>query len=373
MAIDRRTLLRYGATTLLGATRAPSAGAAPHSPLYLGAAVDGAGAYRTSAFTGDGTRRFDVGLPARGHSFAVDLTARSVVIFARRPGTFALVIDLARGNLLRQFATPADRHFYGHGVFSRDGRWLYATENDFTGERGVIGIYAADRDYRRIGEIPSHGMGPHEIALLPYGDRLVVANGGILTRPDLPRVKLNVPTMSPSLCYIDRRSGALLERRRLDHSLHRLSIRHLAVAADGMVAVAMQYEGPARDLVPLVASHRRGEALSLLRAPAPVVRAMKHYCGSVCFDRRGRMLAVSSPRGHVITFWDARAGAFIAEMPVADGSGVAPGATRGEFLVSSGDGSVFVVNVEAGATTSHAIMRDPCGRWDNHLVAAVPA
>ncbi len=215
-------------------------------------------------------------------------------------------------------------------------------------------------------------MGCHEVAFLRDGDTLVVANGGILTRPDLPRVKLNVPTMSPSLCYIDRRSGTLLERRRLDRSLHRLSIRHLAVAIDGTVGIAMQYEGPARDLVPLVASHRRGEALSLFRGPAHIVRAMKQYCGSVCFDRGGHILAVSSPRGHVITFWDARGGAFIAEIPVADGSGVAPSATRGEFLVSSGDGSVFVANLRAAAATSRAIVRDPRNCWDNHLVAAVP-
>ena len=373
MAIDRRALLRCAAAALLGTASPRGAGAAPRPSLYLGAGVDGAGAYRTSAFTGDGARLFDMAMPGRGHSFAVDSGARSAVVFARRPGTFALVVDLVRGRLLGEFATSEDRHFYGHGAFSRDGRRLYATENDFVGERGVVGIYAADRGYRRIGEIASHGIGPHDVALLGEGDTLVVANGGILTRPDLPRVKLNVPTMSPSLCYIDRRSGALLERRRLGRSLHRLSIRHLAVAADGTVAIAMQYEGPARDLVPLVASHRRGEALSLFRAPARIVRAMKQYCGGVCFDRGGRMLAVSSPRGHVVTFWHAGAGAFVAAMPVADGSGVAPGSARGEFLVSSGDGSVLVAKLRAGAATSRAIVKDPRGRWDNHLVAAMPA
>lgn len=373
MAIDRRTLLRCAAAGVLGTASPRGAGAGPRPSLYLGAGVDGDGAYRTSAFTGAGARLFDMAMPGRGHSFAVDPGARSAVVFARRPGTFALVVDLARGRLLDEFATSGDRHFYGHGAFSRDGRRLYATENDYVGERGVVGIYAADRGYRRIGEIASHGIGPHDIALLGDGDTLVVANGGILTRPDLPRVKLNVPTMSPSLCYIDRRSGALLERRRLGRGLHRLSIRHLAVGAQGTVAVAMQYEGPARDLVPLVASHRRGEALSPFRGPARIVRAMKQYCGSVCFESGGRMLAVSSPRGHVVTFWHAGTGAFVAKMPVIDGSGVAPGSARGEFLVSGGDGSVLVAKLQAGAATSRAIVRDPRSRWDNHLVAAMPA
>ena len=33
------------------------------------------------------------------------------------------------------------RHFFGHGVFSPDGKLLYATENDFEAARGVIGVY----------------------------------------------------------------------------------------------------------------------------------------------------------------------------------------------------------------------------------------
>src|SRR5690606_30895384 len=110
--------------------------------------------------------------------------------FARRPGTFALVIDVVHGRILYRIASAESRHFYGHGAFSSDGRLLYATENDFAGERGVIGIYDAADGYRRAGEIPSYGIGPHELRLLADGTTLAVANGGILTRPDLPRVKL---------------------------------------------------------------------------------------------------------------------------------------------------------------------------------------
>ena len=43
------------------------------------------------------------------------------------------------------FTTPANRHFYGHGVFSRDGRLLYATEHDNETRDGLIGVYNADR------------------------------------------------------------------------------------------------------------------------------------------------------------------------------------------------------------------------------------
>ena len=279
---------------------------------------------------------FDLALPGRGHSFALRPRKHEAVHFARRPGRFALVLDLVQGTVARTVETPDGRHFYGHGVYSPDGRLLYATENDFEAERGVIGVYGAERSYKRLGEHRSHGIGPHEIALLSDGETLVVANGGIATHPNLPRVKLNLPTMAPSLCYVDRRSGALRRELVLDPALHRLSIRHLAVGPEDTVAVAMQYEGPAHDRVPLVALQRGGGPLHLLQGPGSVLRAMKNYCGSVCFDPAGGTIAVSAPRGNLVTFWDVGTGRYLSSATVADGCGVAPGARAGEFLASSG-------------------------------------
>ena len=350
-----------------------SAGAASRVRLYLSARAGTGGRYRVSAFDATGAAAFDLGLPGRGHSLAVRPDGRTAVLFARRPGRFALAVDLARGRVAAKFATPGDRHFYGHGVFSPGGRFLYASENDFQGGRGVIGIYDAGKGYERAGEIDSHGIGPHEIALLSDGATLVVANGGILTHPDLPRMKLNTATMAPSLCYVHRRDGRLLHERRLPSGLHQLGIRHLAVGRDDTVAVATQYEGPRGDLVPLVALHRPGTTASARLAPveaAPGVwRAMKQYCGSVCFDTDGRLLAVSAPRGNLVTFWDAAAGIHLSSARVPDGSGVAPGERPGEFLASSGHGGVAVVDAWSGRTTPLEGEFVRTRRWDNHLVS----
>ena len=373
MAIDRRStllLLAGGiAGTVLPILFRAEAGTTG-TPLYLSAHADITGGYRVSGFAEDGTSLFDLPLPARGHSFAVRPDGSAAVHFARRPGRFALVLDLVQGTVARRVEAPAGRHFYGHGVFSRDGRLLYATENDFEGERGVIGVYDAARSYARVGELPSHGIGPHEIALLSDGETLVVANGGIATHPDLPRVKLNLPTMAPSLCFVDRRSGALRRELTLDPALHRLSIRHLAVAPDDTVAVAMQYEGPAHDRVPLVALQRGGGPMRLLQGPHSLLRAMKNYCGSICFDPSGRTIAVSAPRGNLVTFWHVGTGLYLSSAKVSDGCGVAPGARPGEFLASSGLGGVVVANLRSGTTRPLAVGGLEAARWDNHLVAA---
>lgn len=350
-----------------------SMSAAAEGRLYLAANARPGLGHRVSGFRASGAAAFDLTLPGRGHSFAIRPDQRIAVIFARRPGRFALAIDLARGAVAAEFATPRDRHFYGHGVYSHNGRYLYASENDFHGERGAIGIYDATRGYRRAGELETHGIGPHEIVLLRDGATLAVANGGILTRPHLPRVNLNVATMAPSLCYVDRRDGRLLQEHRLAPTLHQLGIRHLAVGPDDTVAVAMQYEGPHGDLVPLAAMHRPtagNNSLVFLEAPSAVWRAMKQYCGSICFDSSGRILAVSAPRGNQITLWDAASGIHLWSTRLSDSSGVAPGEGPGQFFASSGHGGVTVIDARAGKTTRLEARFIKTRRWDNHLATA---
>lgn len=366
-AIDRRHLLRLAA----GLAAVPAWPAAASPALYLGGRVEADGSYAVGGFSAAGARAFLLPLPARGHGFAIRPGGRQAVVFARRPGRFALAFDPARGVVERAFATPAGRHFYGHGAFSPGGRWLYASENDFEGERGVIGIYDARRGYARRGELASHGIGPHELRLLSDGSTLAVAHGGILTHPGLPRVALNPEAMAPSLCYVDRRSGRLLRECRFGAALARLSIRHLAAGRGGRVALAMQWRGPAGEAVPLAAIHdaRSGRGLRPLSAPPQVWRAMRHYGGSVCFDASGSRIAVSAPRAGLVAFWDGDGG-YLFATALADGCGLAPGAEAGAFLASSGSGGVLAIDAFSHRAVALADAFAAAGRWDNHLAAA---
>jgi len=81
-----------------------------------------------------------VSLPGRGHGIAVSPDGTRLVTFARRPGTFAVVVRPFEEAEPQVLTTDPGRHFYGHGCFSADGRLLYAVENDFDQARGVIGV-----------------------------------------------------------------------------------------------------------------------------------------------------------------------------------------------------------------------------------------
>ncbi len=100
------------------------------------------------------------------------------VAFARRPGRFGVAVPLGAAEPV-WFSAKSDRHFFGHGVFSADGRRKHTTENDYERGVSVIGVHPADAGYRQIGELPSHGVGPHDLAILSDRRTMVIANGGI--------------------------------------------------------------------------------------------------------------------------------------------------------------------------------------------------
>lgn len=303
----------------------------------------------------------DIDLPARGHDIAVDAMRGHAVAFARRPGTFAVAFDVAGMRPTKIFTAPANRHFYGHGAFSADGRLLYATENDFAAGRGKIGIYDLSVGYARIGEFDTHGVGPHEALLLPDGRTLAVANGGIETNPAWGREKLNLPSMAPSLALLDTTNGECLALHALPKDKHMLSIRHMAVGADGSLWFGTQWEGDPLETPPLVGRLGRSGGLVLAEIGGAELGAMRSYVGAMAASRDGSMIAASAPRGGFLCYWDAASARFLGRTEIADSSGIT-GIGEGVFLASSGAGAI----VEASPGGARARGSAPVA-FDNHL------
>tara|TARA_R110002012_G_scaffold7936_13_gene37063 strand:- start:20921 stop:21997 length:1077 start_codon:yes stop_codon:yes gene_type:complete len=291
-------------------------------------------------------------LPARGHGFAVNPRAQWLVAFARRPGNFAVAMHRRQATEPVVFHTPEDRHFYGHGVYSTDGRLLYAAENAFATGEGIIGIYDASAGFRRISEFPSYGIGPHEIVLMPDGKTLCVANGGIRTHPDQGRQKLNLPTMAPSIALIETKSGTLLSSHTLTPDLHRLSLRHMAVDAAHQVWIGGQYEGDILDDVPVLARLDQDRGLVAVELEKRAATALGKYAGSVAIGNAGGTLAVSSPRSGVIVQLDTKTGKAVNLEFYPGTCGVQ--ALRNGFVSSSETGRF--------GEGTHAYS------WDNHIV-----
>ena len=347
------------------ATAEPSTGT-PADRRFIGCRIDRTGRHLASVFDLSGRIRHDVPLPGRGHGFAADPATGTVVVFARRPGDWALVLDPATGRVAGRLAARADRHFYGHGAFSPDGAFLYTSENRFEDGAGIIGVWDVRQDWRRVGEWPSHGVGPHEIRMSGRGTMLAVANGGVRTHPDTGRAKLNLDTMAPSLAVVDTADGRLVRSASFGPPLRRLSIRHLDTDRDGRIAVAMQHQGARTDHVPLIAFERGGR-LAPASAPADAARGMRGYAGSVSFDDSGGYAAASHPQAGIVSLWATRTARLLAVAALDDVCGVAPGAGAGSFIATGAHGRIACIDARTGE--SSILARSDGSHWDNHLLA----
>ncbi|MBD3786877.1 MAG: DUF1513 domain-containing protein [Sphingomonadales bacterium] len=354
--MQRRTFL----TSLAAAAATPRLSwADAGSPAYLAAARRPGGDYALFGLDAAGAPLFSQPMPARGHAATSHPTRPEAVAFARRPGTFALVLDCARGVVTARLTPPEGRQFNGHGAFSQDGSVLYTSEVVAEGSAGRIGLWDAARGYARIGEFASGGIGPHEIRRLPMSDDLVIANGGIETDPS-DRTPLNLDRMRPNLSYMTP-EGVITEVIELP-DLARNSIRHLALRPDGLVAFAMQWQGDPAEPVPLLGLHRRGAAPVLAEPKDEEMFAMQGYAGSVAFAPGGAEVAITSPKGGRLQVFSAT-GAPLWSVARADVCGLGP-CPAGGFVVTDGVG--LVARADQGVLSP---MASSNVSWDNHLIA----
>lgn len=333
--------------------------------LFASALRTPTGSYALAVFSEDGEILYQTALPDRGHAISFDRNSMRLLSFARRPENFAVLADLTGAREPLVFTSPEGRHFYGHGVFSPDGRLAYAPENDFEKVRGVIGVYDLSGDQpKRIGEFESYGVGPHDLLMSPDGSQLVVANGGIETHPDKGREKLNLDSMQPNVAFIDTATGDLLVKQALGSDLHQLSLRHMSFDGNGDVWVGGQFQGAKDATPPLMVHLGLDKAATALEMPLEVTQGLQNYVGSVEMNRTGDVIAASCPRGGKILYWDVAERSFIGFHQVADGCGVAP-LDEESFAITDGNGAISFGGTDDDV--AQIISQSAGISWDNHL------
>ncbi|ROR99952.1 hypothetical protein EDC56_2587 [Sinobacterium caligoides] len=343
--------------------------------LILSAASDRGGHHFVTAIDAQGRVRFKIPTPSRAHGSLLLKKEGLAVFFSRRPGFEMLVVDTYTGKLHQQITASENRHYFGHGCQSHDGRYLYTTENAFNDDplsgHGVIGIYDIADNFSRIGEFDCQGIGPHQIERLPHSNTLVIAMGGILTHPERRREKLNIATMRSSLCYLDGDSGEVLAQ--VEPPNPQLSLRHLRVSSDAKVIAGAQYQGDISEMLPLVFSHRflpgqKQQELVPFQADELTWLGLKQYIASVAVDPSNRYAITTAPRGDCVDLWSINSGRQLNRFSIKDVAGAIWQPKQQGFLVSTGRGELVLLRINAeGSTTSHRLAINNQLRWDNHL------
>lgn len=371
MQLDRRIFLRgLAATGLLPST---ACGEEELDERWLSAHGDSPARYGVALLAPGEQEAAVLHSGFRGHDLAQNpARPEQVVMFGRRPGRSALVLDALRLTRVRTFEPARGHSMMGHGFFSPDGARLYTTEADDVSGDGAL-VVRETNDWRVLERIATEGIGPHQAALMPDGTTAVIANGGILTRPESGREKLNLDTMRSTLTYLDLDRGRVLASETVAES--KASIRHLEVAVDGTVALGLQLQREAmshNDVVALAGVHRLGERIELFDQGLEIMGAMNDYVGSVAVCSSTRVAGFTSPRGSLAAFWDLDSGALLGSHALRDVCGITVSADARRFVLSSSTG---VVRHLDSTTLEERIERrsDATGvRWDNHLITITP-
>ena len=292
-----------------------------------------------------------IALPTRAHGLLLEPDG-SVLAAARRPGDWALRWSPASG-AAQWFWCEPDRRLTGHLLREPTGRWLYSAETDAESGDGLMAVRDA-RSFALHAEWPTHGIDPHQFILDADGS-LLVANGGVPSRPETGRAKVDLGRMDPSLVRLSTDNGALLGQWRLPDP--RLSIRHLVRDGTGRVGIALQAEhadAQAKAAAPVLALF---DGTALRTADTP--QALAGYGGDIAAGATGFMVSV--PRAGGVARWT-RDGQWIGYTPLAEACSLA---TVGGEVWAGGRSQV----AECGEGAEPQRRSIASMRLDNHWVA----
>ena len=234
-------------------------------------------------------------VPFLGHGMAMNPNFPERAALFEKRGKGACEIDLKAGRVLRTIPTAANRHFYGHGSYSKDGTILYATETVIEGDYDGVIVMRDAETFAEIGHFPSYGARPHDCRLIDDGKVMLITNGG-------GRVNEH---NRPNVTYVDVETHQLLDKCELDNN--RINSGHVAISEDGALAVVSapregleheKYNGG------ISIGKRNGGSLTSVVASKKVLGKLLGESLSVCIDPKNRRVAATTPLGKMVTFWN---------------------------------------------------------------------
>jgi hypothetical protein len=229
-------------------------------------------------------------------------------------------------------ATSPERLFYGHCEFSKDGRYIYATETYKETQEGAIIIRDA-KSLKILGEFPSFGSSPHECKIIDNGKVMIVTNGGgDATGP------------TPNVAYIDIESQQLLKKEELTNRA--LNTGHLTLGADdSLVVVSAPRAGLGATKLGGVSIRPTSKMLRSISTPKKVVNSMVGEALSTCIIEH--TAAVTHPGGNMITFWSTDDRKFVKRVDLPGPRGITTSKDVSRYIASFGhDASLIQLDAE---------------------------
>ncbi len=235
-----------------------------------------------------------------GHGISIDPVAPDHAAIFEKKGPGACYVDLERRRVVQRITTAKNRHFYGHGAYSRDGALLYAAEALLEDAYKGMLVVRDGRTFERLGEFPSYGTAPHDCLLIDDGNTLVITNGGgPIDSDDLPCVS-----------FVDVRNQQLLDKVEL--ASPRFNTGHVAMTRGrdmALVSAPRDGLGNLDKQLGAVSLKLKDQPIRTMSEPRDVVERMLGETLSVVINEADDTVMCTHPLGNQISMWDLRTGA----------------------------------------------------------------
>lgn len=294
----------------------------------------------------------EIRLPFFPHSFVSNPNVPHRIITFEKWGRHLAEIDLKTMTVQRVTQAGAGKRFFGHGAHS--GNYIYATQMDDAGGRGVVAVLES-ADHKVVQEFETRGAFPHDCQWLPGSDTLLIVN----SRRSVTKGAL--PENFSSLVWMDAKTGKCLKQHFIE--TREFGYAHLAQSADGYMVLSGSYDNPqggSQPLLSVINPDGSVQNLDLMHdAPEPIQGEVL----SLYLDEHDAQVTATLPNASKIQVWNYRTGKFVRQIRVGEPRGLAYSTGQHKLLVSSAqtksilmlDSSFNAVPVaqNLGGTSSH--------------------
>ncbi|MCB0420762.1 MAG: DUF1513 domain-containing protein [Bdellovibrionales bacterium] len=271
-------------------------------------------------------------------------------------------VSIESGQVMQEYMSNNPYGFYGHGVESPDGQYLFLSEPGPTEKSGRVAIYD-NITGKFLDHLEGHGVHPHEIQVVDQGKVFILSNNGY------KKSEKEYQRSFSSLSYIEVSSGKLLDQVFLPET--HLHMTHLAVADNGDVAIGMDMSThPLKQRIPsksVVAFRKAGASIRILNADGPTKEMLGRHVLSVAYDEQNFIIGATNqyPNGP-LTFWSSKKERFLRSLPIEGSSGINYLRDRRRFLVTTHNSGLYEISSPDLEVVRHIPMNDMELYVDNH-------
>ncbi len=243
-----------------------------------------------------------IDVPLRGHQISQHPFEKNLIFTSEKWGLKSVLVDLKTEKVLALAQSEDGTRFFGHSLFSGDGKYIICSELDDKIGESYLGCRDS-RTLKLIKRIPTRGIFAHQIASADNGKTVMVMNAGAYVQSNSKNAphwqKSPVMHSDSKLNLIDLHSEQLIKST----SLGRSGFAHFALDQTDGSAVVVGHASPEGDpsLVSIVKAD--GSVVDLNKSK---VVDYKTEALNVCLDTKNKIAYISIPEVSVLLKVDYR-------------------------------------------------------------------